>query len=621
LQIPPETAANLFSTSMTDSPKIQSRIRGILEGLPEGPGVYKFISQKGKILYIGKAKSLLKRVRSYFPAKSSHSFRIQTLVAKTVDIAFTVTNSESEALLLENNLIKQHLPRYNINLKDGKSYPFVCIKNERFPRVFPTRNKIRDGSAYFGPYASVKTLNAILELIRQNYQVRTCNLNLSADNIAAMKFRICLEYQIGNCLGPCEGLQSEEEYSQSIDAIRKILRGNYAPILEQLQKEMDQASAEYRFEEAEKMRQKLEKIRQHRRNFIFADNIQRLEVLTIAAAREIACVTHFKVDNGTIVETHSFESRLSNGGVKEEVLSAALSELAATDENFAPLILMNVDLPAEEIPEGIQVIVPKSGEKWRLVELGLKNCNVLLEEKIFRKDSGKKIPNREGMQQLMDRLHLNHLPVHIECFDNSNLQGSHPVASLVVFKNGKPSKKDYRHFHIKTVEGPDDFASMEEIVFRRYRRMQDESLALPNVVMVDGGKGQLSSAAKSLEKLGLMRQVCLISIAKKLEEIYVPGDPVPLHIDKRSPALKMIQEIRNEAHRFAITFHRNLRSKDLKQTDLLKVPGIGEATARTLLKEFRSLKKIKLAPVGDLQKAIGRKKAEALIAAIKEGKI
>ncbi len=606
---------------MTDSPKIQSRIRGILEGLPEGPGVYKFISQKGKILYIGKAKSLLKRVRSYFPAKSSHSFRIQTLVAKTVDIAFTVTNSESEALLLENNLIKQHLPRYNINLKDGKSYPFVCIKNERFPRVFPTRNKIRDGSAYFGPYASVKTLNAILELIRQNYQVRTCNLNLSADNIAAMKFRICLEYQIGNCLGPCEGLQSEEEYSQSIDAIRKILRGNYAPILEQLQKEMDQASAEYRFEEAEKMRQKLEKIRQHRRNFIFADNIQRLEVLTIAAAREIACVTHFKVDNGTIVETHSFESRLSNGGVKEEVLSAALSELAATDENFAPLILMNVDLPAEEIPEGIQVIVPKSGEKWRLVELGLKNCNVLLEEKIFRKDSGKKIPNREGMQQLMDRLHLNHLPVHIECFDNSNLQGSHPVASLVVFKNGKPSKKDYRHFHIKTVEGPDDFASMEEIVFRRYRRMQDESLALPNVVMVDGGKGQLSSAAKSLEKLGLMRQVCLISIAKKLEEIYVPGDPVPLHIDKRSPALKMIQEIRNEAHRFAITFHRNLRSKDLKQTDLLKVPGIGEATARTLLKEFRSLKKIKLAPVGDLQKAIGRKKAEALIAAIKEGKI
>lgn len=621
MQIPPETAANLFSTSMTDSPKIQSRIRGILEGLPEGPGVYKFISQKGKILYIGKAKSLLKRVRSYFPAKSSHSFRIQTLVAKTVDIAFTVTNSESEALLLENNLIKQHLPRYNINLKDGKSYPFVCIKNERFPRVFPTRNKIRDGSAYFGPYASVKTLNAILELIRQNYQVRTCNLNLSADNIAAMKFRICLEYQIGNCLGPCEGLQSEEEYSQSIDAIRKILRGNYAPILEQLQKEMDQASAEYRFEEAEKMRQKLEKIRQHRRNFIFADNIQRLEVLTIAAAREIACVTHFKVDNGTIVETHSFESRLSNGGVKEEVLSAALSELAATDENFAPLILMNVDLPAEEIPEGIQVIVPKSGEKWRLVELGLKNCNVLLEEKIFRKDSGKKIPNREGMQQLMDRLHLNHLPVHIECFDNSNLQGSHPVASLVVFKNGKPSKKDYRHFHIKTVEGPDDFASMEEIVFRRYRRMQDESLALPNVVMVDGGKGQLSSAAKSLEKLGLMRQVCLISIAKKLEEIYVPGDPVPLHIDKRSPALKMIQEIRNEAHRFAITFHRNLRSKDLKQTDLLKVPGIGEATARTLLKEFRSLKKIKLAPVGDLQKAIGRKKAEALIAAIKEGKI
>lgn len=606
---------------MTDSSNREERFREILSGLPDKPGVYKFVGKNGKFLYIGKAKSLSKRVRSYFTGVNSQSFRIKTMVDKAVDINFTITNSESEALLLENNLIKQHLPKYNINLKDGKSYPYICIKNERFPRVFPTRKKIQDGSVYFGPYASVKTLNSILELIRQNFKVRTCNYNLSAENIEAGKFKICLEYQIGNCLGPCEGLQEEEEYNSNIKAIRKILKGSYGGILGQLKKEMDAAAADYDFETAEAIKQRIDKINLHKRNNIFSEKLKKLEVVTVATMKDLACITHFKVENGTIVQTHSYESRLKNEESKPEILAAAISKLVAGDGEFAKEVLVNLPVSEEEVPAEIKVTVPSIGEKKRLIELGLKNCHILLEEKVVRQNFRQRIPNREALEGLQESLHMQKMPMHIECFDNSNLQGSQPVASLVVFKNGKASKKDYRHFNIKTVEGANDFASMEEVVHRRYRRLLDEDTPLPDLVLVDGGKGQLSSAASALERLGILRQVVLVGIAKKLEEIYVLNDPLPLHIDKRSPALKLIQQIRNEAHRFAIEFHRNKRSKEAKGTALTGVAGIGDATAKALLKEFRSIKKIKDADPAEIEKLIGKKKTEVILEAIKKGEL
>ena len=593
-----------------------------LKTLPAAPGIYKFRGKEGKILYIGKAKVLRNRVRSYFLNQKSHSYRIHVLVGKIHNIEYVVTNSEAEALILENNLIKEHQPKYNILLKDGKTFPYICIKKERFPRVFKTRTKILDGSEYFGPYPSVSTINSFFELIRKNYTLRTCNFNLTDANIQAGKFKRCLEFQIGNCAGPCEGLQNENSYNHDIDAIRKILKGNFRPLLNQLKDKMKAAAETYEFEKAEEIKLRIERIQAYiRQNTIISQTISNVEVLTVSTLRTISIVNHFKVVRGAIVQTHAWEFRKKNEEEETEILLAALNQMLAENMDLGKEVLSNLDVPEEEVPGELKWFVPQRGDKRKLVELSIKNSMTLLEEKVLKQNFSRKDPMEATLEQLKQDLHLKNLPRHIECFDNSNFQGSNPVASLVVFKNGKPSKKDYRHFKIKTVVGPDDFASMKEVVGRRYKRLQEEKQPLPDLIIVDGGKGQLSSAAEALRDLDLLGVVPLFGIAKRLEELFAVNDPIPLHLDKRSPGLKMIQHLRNEAHRFAINFHRDLRSKRNTSTSLTEVNGIGKTTADKLLKKFRSVKKIKAASDEELQAVVGKKKTELLRAAIEKGEV
>ncbi|MCB9231127.1 MAG: excinuclease ABC subunit C [Bacteroidia bacterium] len=597
-------------------------IKATLKTLPDDPGVYKFIDAKGTILYIGKAKNLKKRVSSYFLAGRGHSYRIQTLVRKAEDIQYTVTNSEAEALLLENNLIKQVQPRYNINLKDGKTYPYICVKNEPFPRIFPTRKKISDGSRYYGPFANVKGMNAILDLIRLNFKVRTCNLNLTPENIQAKKFRVCLEYQIGNCGGPCEGLVAESEYDANIEQIEKILKGNFEPLMRQLKEEMEERAENYEYEKAEVIRQKIERISSYRRNSIFSETVRDAEVLAIDTLNDLTIVNHLKMVNGTIIQTHSWEFRRKEQEEDDEIMRAVLSHLIFNYDDFGKEVYTNLEFDTEEFGERVKITCPQRGDKKRLVDLSLKNCKVLLEEKVIKQNFRKTNTTYQStLERLQQDLHLKELPNHIECFDNSNLQGTFPVASLVVFKQGKPAKNDYRHFKIKTVEGPNDFASMKEIVTRRYKRLLDEESPLPNLVIVDGGKGQLSSAAEALEELGITTRLPIIGIAKRLEEIYVPNDSFPLYLDKRSTSLKLIQQLRNEAHRFAITFHRNLRSKAGISTMLTNIKGIGDKTAKELLREFRSIKKIEEEGEEKVGAIIGASKARILFEALEKGEI
>lgn len=592
-------------------------IKQQLKLVPTDPGVYRYYDKKGKLLYIGKAKNLKNRVKSYFASNRGHSYRIATMVDQIAEIKFTVVYSEVEALTLENNLIKEYQPKYNILLKDGKTYPYICIKKERFPRVFPTRNRIRDGSEYFGPFTSVGTMNSFLDLIRQNYKLRTCNFNLSPENIAAGKFRICLEYQIGNCLGPCEGKQSEEDYNKGIDAIRKILKGQMSPLLKQLDSEMMDAAAAMEFERAQELKQQMEKIRVYkRRNTIASESITNVEVLAIDRLNDLAIINHFRVINGAIVSTHTYEFRVKNQESDEELLVASMERLENETVELGEQVLSNIAFKYRGERKEYQVSVPQRGDKKKLVDLSLKNCKILLEEKVW-KQNFRKNPKEPVLEQLQKDLHLKDLPVHIECFDNSNIQGEFPVASMVVFKDGRPAKKDYRHFKIKTVVGANDFASMTEIVYRRYKRLLDEEQPLPNLVVIDGGKGQLSSAAKSLRDLGLIGTIPIIGIAKKLEEIYKLNDPVPLHLDKRSTSLKLIQQLRNEAHRFAITFHRDLRSKNTIGTKLTQLEGIGKTTAQNLLAHFKSVNKIKAASEEEIAAVIGPHKAAIIIRAKK----
>lgn len=596
------------------------KVRAQLQLVPDAPGVYRYFSKSGHLLYIGKAKSLAKRVRSYFNAGRSHSFRIATMVAQIADIQYTITYSEAEALTLENNLIKEHQPKYNINLKDGKTYPYICIPKERFPRVFPTRDR-RDAEAeFFGPFTSVKVMHSFLDLIRQNYKFRTCNYHLSEANVKARKFKLCLEYQIGNCFGPCEGLITEEEYNHNIAAIRKILRGHLRELIEQLETEMYARATEYAFEKAEAIRVMIEKIRAFKlRNTVVSEEIDAVDVLTVDRLNDLAVINHFRVARGAIVATHSWEVRIRNDETDAELLASVFERLMA-EEGLGKELLTNVDFdPEDDYDWGGHIKVPARGDRKLLVDLSLKNCRVLLEEKVWKQNFKKKNPQEPLLEQLQKDLHLLELPRHIECFDNSNFQGQFPVASMVVFKEGKPSKKDYRHFKIKTVEGPNDFASMEEIIHRRYKRCLEESQPLPNLIIVDGGKGQLSSAAKSLEDLGLIQKVPIIGIAKKLEEIYILNDPIPLHIDKRSTSLKLIQQLRNEAHRFAITFHRDLRSKNTFVTHLTDLDGIGKGSASKLLAHFRSVKKIKEATLEELAAVVGHGRATLIQKAIQEG--
>ncbi|MEM6262682.1 MAG: excinuclease ABC subunit UvrC [Bacteroidota bacterium] len=593
-----------------------------VRSLPLEPGVYRFLNAKGKIIYIGKAKSLRKRVSSYFANSRPHSYRIRHMVDNIVDVRYTITNSEIEALLLENNLIKRHQPRYNILLKDGKTYPYICVKNERFPRVFSTRTKDADGSLYFGPYPSVTTMKSILNLIRGFISLRTCNYHLSDANIAAGKFKVCLEYQIGNCAAPCVGKQSEEDYNAGIDQVKHILKGNMAPVIRELEQRMKDAAAEFKFEQAEYYRKKIEKVKEYRRkNTVVSGKIGDLEVLSVVCEAHLAIVYHFKVQNGAIVQTHAYEMKRANQEEEGEILTAALSRLMSEDEDLFEEFVVNVELP--DPPEEFTFTLPKIGDKKHLVELAEKNCKTLLTEKLYEQTFKKRKTQGEvGMEELQEALHLDTLPDHIECIDNSNFQGNFPVASLVVFKNGKPSKRDYRKFNIKTVEGPNDFASMEEVVYRRFKRLIEEDKPFPKLLVVDGGKGQLSSAAKSLKKLNVFDKVPLIGIAKRLEEIYVPGDSIPLHLDKKSAGLYLIQQLRNEAHRFAITFHRDKRSKGANQrSGLTAVKGIGEESAKKILQTFKSLKKLKAASPEELEAKLGTHKAKLIQEAIQAGVI
>jgi len=584
-------------------------VENIVKDLPDKPGVYQYYDKEGKLLYVGKAKNLKKRVSSYFTRDGSLTGKVKILVQKIEDIRFIVVDTELDALLLENNLIKKYQPRYNVMLKDDKTYPWICIKNEPFPRIFPTRSLVKDGSEYFGPYASGKMMHTVLDLIRQLYPLRTCSLNLSETNIRQKKFKVCLEYHIGNCKGPCEGLQAQEEYQQTLNEIRQIIKGNISTVRQGLTAMMKQSAADYQFEKAQFLKEKIELLdRYQSKSAVVNPSIHNVDVFSYCDDISSAYVNFMKVINGCIIQSHTLELKKRLDESPAELLTLAVTELRNRFQSDAREIVVPFALDVEM--EGITTAIPIRGDKKALLELSERNA------KFYRIEKNKQLervdPERHTkriMAQMQSDLRLKTEPLRIECFDNSNIQGAYPVAAMVVFSNGKPDKQEYRHFNIKTVEGPDDFASMEEVIFRRYRRLLDEEKPLPQLVVIDGGKGQLSSAMTSLTKLGLNGKVDVIGIAKKLEEIYKPGDSIPLYIDKKSETLRIIQQIRDEAHRFGITHHRKRREKGTIKTQLTDIDGIGFSTAQSLLWKFRSVKKISEASLEELQAVVGKAKA------------
>jgi excinuclease ABC subunit C len=584
-------------------------IATILKSLPPSPGVYQHLDKNGKILYIGKAKNLKKRVSSYFN-KNHDSGRIRLMVSKIRDIRTIITETEFDALLLENNLIKEYQPRYNINLKDDKTYPWICIKNERFPRIFPTRNLIKDGSEYFGPYASVKVMKTMLGLIRQLYPIRTCKLNLSKENVEAGKFRVCLEYHICNCKGPCEGHQSEEDYNIDIQAARELIKGHLNKVKQMLQEQMQVAAMNLQFEEAQRVKEKFEIVDRYQvKSSVVHSSITNVDVFSIFSDAEFAYVNFLKIIDGAVLQSHTLELKKKLEESDAEILEMAIPELRLRYKSLSPEIY--VSEPVEtEIPE-VKIHHPQRGDKKALIDLSLKNGRYSRLEKL--KNIQIVDPDRHVnrlMKQMQQDLRLSTEPRHIECFDNSNIQGTNPVAACVVFKDGKPSKKDYRNFNIKTVVGPDDFASMYEVVHRRYRRMLNEGESLPQLIVVDGGKGQLSSALEALEALDLRGKIAILGIAKRLEEIYFPDDKYPLYLDKRSETLKVVQRLRDEAHRFGITHHRNKRSKGTFKSELSDIKGVGEESIKLLLREYKSVKKIKEADLVSLEAVLGISRAK-----------
>ncbi len=581
-----------------------------IQTLPDSPGVYQYFDKDEKLLYVGKAKNLKKRVMSYFN-KVHDTGRIRVMVRKIATIKHIVVLTESEALLLENNLIKKLQPRYNVMLKDDKTYPWICIKKEPFSRIFSTRRVIKDGSEYFGPYTSFKTVHTLLDLIKELYPLRTCNYDLNESNILSGKYKVCLEFHIGNCKGPCEGLESLENYQEQVNAIREILKGNFKQSLKDFKVHMQQLAADMKFEEAQKIKEKIEILENYQsRSTVFNPRIANVDVFTIVSDESMAYINFIQVSHGAIIRSHTMEIKKKLDEPDAELLEIAIVELRERFQLRSKEVL--VPFPVE-LGEEVNVTVPKLGDKKMILDLSDRNA------RYYRMDQLKQIkivdPDRHTnriMAQMKKDLRLPEEPRHIECFDNSNIQGTNPVAACVVFKDGKPSKKDYRHFNIKTVEGPNDFASMEEVVFRRYRRLLEENEPLPQLIIIDGGKGQLSSALKSLEQLGLRGKITILGIAKRLEEIYYPGDSVPMYLDKKSETLKIIQHLRNEAHRFGITFHRDKRSKSALQTSIETIPGIGEKTMVTLLKQFKSVKRLSAAPEEDIAKVIGPSKARKI---------
>lgn len=578
--------------------------------LPESPGVYQYYDKDDRILYVGKAKNLKKRVSSYFN-REHDSHRIGVMVKKIKNIRHIVVASETDALLLENNLIKKLQPRFNIMLRDDKTYPWLCIKNERFPRVFLTRQVIKDGSEYYGPYPSVRTVRTLMGLIKGLYQLRTCNYDLSQSKIEQGKYKVCLEYHLGNCKGPCEDLQDENEYLKQIDAIRNIVKGNLKDSLKEFRIQMNTLAEAMRYEEAEKVKRKIITLEKYQsKSTVVNPKINNVDVFSVVSDEGYGYVNFMQLSHGAIIRSHTIEMKKKLDETDAELLELGITEIRQRFESASPEIYVPFEV---EAGENVKVTVPKLGDKKAIVELSTRNA------KYFRMERFKQMkivdPDRHTnrlMAQMKEDLRLSEEPRHIECFDNSNIQGSNPVAACVVFKNGKPSKKDYRKFNIKTVEGPDDFASMEEVVYRRYRRLLEEDEPLPQLVIVDGGKGQLSSGVTALERLGLRGKIPIIGIAKRLEELFYPGDQYPLYLDKKTETLKIIQQLRNEAHRFGITFHRNKRSKSAIGTELEDIIGIGEKTSVELLQHFRSISKVKTASLKELEEVIGVSKAKLI---------
>jgi excinuclease ABC subunit C len=579
-----------------------------LKTLPNQPGVYQYYDKEGTIIYVGKAKNLKKRVSSYF-TKTHENGKTRVLVKKIANIKHIVVETETDALLLENNLIKKHKPRYNVLLKDDKSYPWICIKKERFPRVFSTRRVFKDGSDYFGPYTSGKTVYILLDLIKGLYSLRNCNFNLSEEKVEAGKYKVCLEYHLGNCKGACEALETEAEYNDNIKAIKDILKGNFKDSLSQFKIQMKQFAENMQFEEAQKIKEKVQVLENYQaKSTIVNPKISNVDVFSIMSDESYGYVNFLQLSYGSIIRSHTLEIKKKLDETDLQLLQLAITEIRQRFNSNSKEIYVPFKV---DLGEDLKVTVPKLGDKKHILDLSLRNA------KYFRMERFKQMkivdPDRHAnriMAQMKVDLRLSEEPRHIECFDNSNIQGTHPVAACVVFKNGKPSKKEYRHFNIKTVEGPDDFASMEEVVYRRYKRLLKEDQPLPQLIIIDGGKGQLSSALKSLDALNLRGKIAIIGIAKRLEELFYPDDPIPLYLDKKSETLKITQQLRNEAHRFGIEHHRNKRSKTALNTELETISGVGEKTVIELLRHFKSAKRVANAKLDELEAVVGVSRAE-----------
>ncbi|HVN58441.1 MAG TPA: excinuclease ABC subunit UvrC [Bacteroidales bacterium] len=584
--------------------------KSILASLPQEPGVYQFIDESGVIIYVGKASNLKKRVTSYF--SKNQSGKTQALLRKAKDLLHIVVESESDALLLENNLIKKLQPRYNILLKDDKTFPWICIKNENFPRVFSNRNVYNDGSSYFGPYTSALMVKTLINLIRQLYQLRTCNYRLTPENISAGSFKACLEYQIGNCKAPCIGNQAEHDYDENIRQIKNILKGNISSVIDHLKDLMNSLAGDLKFEEAQVVKEKVDLLTNYRsKSTIVSSTIKNVDVFGYAGDQGMAFINYMKVSHGSVIQAFTLEIKSRVEEEKESMLATAITELRERTGSDAGEII--VPFRPDMLPEKLKCTVPEIGDKKKLLDLALRNALYFkLEQRKKNAEKGTESRAGKNLEKLRNDLHMPVVPQHIECFDNSNIMGTNPVAACVVFRNGRPSKKDYRHYNVKSVTGPDDFSSMEEIVFRRYRRLLDENQSLPQLIIIDGGKGQLSSAMKSVDTLGLRDRITIIGIAKKLEEIYFPGDSVPIYLDKRSYSLKLIQQLRDEAHRFGVNFHRDKRSSEMTRSILDQVKGIGPKTKEILLKNFESVDGIRKSSREELSKLIGDRKANLL---------
>ncbi|MDH6353703.1 excinuclease ABC subunit C [Dysgonomonas sp. PH5-45] len=589
----------------------KEHLKSIIVNIPEKPGCYQYFDDKGTVIYVGKAKNLKKRVSSYF-SKYQDNAKTRVLVSKIRDIRYIVVDTEEDTFLLENNLIKELRPRYNIMLKDDKTYPSIVIKNEYFPRIFQTRKVIKDGSEYFGPYTSILSIRAMMEIIHKLYPIRTCNLNLTPENIATGKFKVCLEYHIKRCLGPCQKLQTMDDYNQNVRYIKEILKGNVSVVSKTMFDEMQALAAEYKFEEAQKIKEKYLLIENFKNKTTVVSNLNyNIDIFNCESDDNSFYINYLHVHNGAIIQAYTFEYKKRLDEDQALMLGMGIIEMRERFKSKSKEIIVPF-LPDITL-SGVEFTIPQKGDKKKLLELSHQNVKQYKIDKLKRNETLN--PDQRGMRivkAMQSDLHLKAPPVHIECFDNSNIQGTNPVSACVVFKMGKPSKRDYRHFIVKTVEGPNDFDTMKEAVYRRYHRMIEEETPLPQLIVIDGGKGQLSAACQILKELGIYGKVAIIGIAKRLEEIYYPEDSIPLYLDKNSETLKVIQHLRDEAHRFGITFHRKRRSKSQTTSELDKIKGIGAETKKILLKHFKSIKRIKESDLQEIKDIVGHHKAELI---------